>query len=89
MHAFGLSRFLFWFVILFLVALSVRPWIERVLIQRQADTRSITPRGDLAADELTAVSIFESANTSVVDITTIGFAVPVDIVSRIVPDLAL
>ncbi len=70
MHAFGLSRFLFWFVILFLVALSLRPWIERALIRQQADTRAITPRGELAADEMTAVSIFESTSRSVVDITT-------------------
>jgi len=70
MHAFGMSRFLFWFVILFLVALSLRPWVERTMIQRQADSRAITPRGELAADEMTAVSIFESTNNSVVDITT-------------------
>lgn len=70
MHAFPLSRFLFWFAIFFLLALAVRPWVEGWLVAYRAEPRVITPRGDLAADEQTTIGIFETANPSVVYITT-------------------
>jgi S1-C subfamily serine protease len=72
MHAFGLSRFLFWFVIFFLVALAARPWLERAFVVYRAEPRPITARGDLAADEQTTIAIFEEASPSVVYITTTG-----------------
>jgi S1-C subfamily serine protease len=70
MHPFALSRFLFWFAILFLVAVAARPWLEDYLIRSRAEPRAVTPRGSLAADEQTTIEIFEGANPSVVYITT-------------------
>jgi S1-C subfamily serine protease len=70
MHAFRLSRFLFWFAVFFLIAVWVRPWVESWFLSFQAEPREIAPRGDLAGDEQTTISIFESASPSVVYITT-------------------
>jgi S1-C subfamily serine protease len=72
MHAFALSRFLFWFVIFFLLALASRPWIADLFIRYQAEPREIQARGELAADEQTTIAIFESISPSVVYITTSG-----------------
>jgi S1-C subfamily serine protease len=70
MQAFRLSRFLFWFAVFFLIALSSRPWLERLFISYEAQPRAVTPRGDLAADEKTTIEIFEATNPTVVYITT-------------------
>jgi len=70
MNILPLSRFLFWFAIFFLVALTLRPWIQDLLIGYQAEPRPITPRGDLAGDEKTVIEIFEATSPSVVFITT-------------------
>lgn len=70
MHVLPLSRFLFWFAIFFLIALTLRPWVQDLLIGYQAEPRVVTPRGDLAADEKTVIQIFESVSPSVVFITT-------------------
>jgi S1-C subfamily serine protease len=72
MHAFALSRFLFWFVIFFLLALASRPWIADLFIRYQAEPREIQARGELAADEQTTIAIFESISPSVVYINTSG-----------------
>jgi S1-C subfamily serine protease len=80
MHAFALSRFLFWFVIFFLVALASRPWIEDLFIRYQAEPREIQARGELAADEQTTIAIFESVSPAVVYITTSGRVM--DLLSR-------
>jgi S1-C subfamily serine protease len=72
MHAFGLSRFLFWFAIFFLVALLTRPWIQDLYIRGQAQPRPVEARGDLAADENATIAIFERVSPSVVYITTSG-----------------
>ncbi len=80
MHAFALSRFLFWFVIFFLLALASRPWIESLFIQYQAEPRAVLARGELAADEQATIAIFDSVSPSVVYITTSG-RVP-DVLSR-------
>ncbi|MFB1489393.1 MULTISPECIES: S1C family serine protease [unclassified Thiocapsa] len=80
MHAFALSRFLFWFVIFFLIALASRPWIEDLFIRYQAEPRAIMARGELAADEQTTIAIFESISPSVVYITTSGRVM--DLLSR-------
>jgi S1-C subfamily serine protease len=72
MNAFSLSRFLLWFVLFFLVALMLRPWLEDWLVTYHAEPRAVTPRGDFAADEATTIAIFESAKPSVVYITTTG-----------------
>ncbi|WP_246221593.1 S1C family serine protease [Marichromatium bheemlicum] len=70
MHAFALSRFLFWFVVFFLVALFSRPWIEDLIFAHYAEPRAVEARGELAADERTTIAIFERASPSVVYITT-------------------
>jgi S1-C subfamily serine protease len=80
MHAFALSRFLFWFVIFFLVALASRPWIEELFVRFQAEPRPVMARGELAADEQTTIAIFESISPSVVYITTSGRVL--DLLSR-------
>ncbi len=70
MHAFTLFRFLFWFAIFLLLALTLRPWLEDFLIPGRDRPRAITPRGDLAADEQTTIAIVEATNPSVVYMTT-------------------
>ncbi|MGE5152497.1 MAG: S1C family serine protease, partial [Bdellovibrio bacteriovorus] len=72
MHAFALSRFLFWFVVIFVVALLARPWIQDLYIRAQAQPRAVEARGDLAADEQATIAIFERLSPSVVYITTSG-----------------
>jgi S1-C subfamily serine protease len=72
MHALTLSRFLFWFVVFFLVALLARPWIQDLYIRGQAQPRAVEARGDLAADEQATIAIFERLSPSVVYITTSG-----------------
>jgi S1-C subfamily serine protease len=80
MHAFALSRFLFWFVIFFLLALASRSWIEDLFIHYQAEPRVVSARGELAADEQTTIAIFESVSPAVVFITTSGRVM--DLLSR-------
>ena len=65
-----LIRFLLWFLAIFLLALIFRPWLESWFIAFQAEPRQVTARGDLAADELTTIEIFEATSPSVVYITT-------------------
>ncbi|NCA69597.1 MAG: trypsin-like serine protease [Sphingobacteriia bacterium] len=80
MHAFALSRFLFWFVIFFLLALAGRLWIPDLLIQYRAEPRVVQARGELAADEQSTIAIFESVSPSVVYLTTSGRVL--DLLSR-------
>jgi len=70
MQGFTLSRGLFWAVILFLLLLTARPWLERLWITTQAEPRAITARGELAPDEVATIEIFQSVSPSVVFITT-------------------
>jgi S1-C subfamily serine protease len=70
MHGFQLSRALFWAVIAFLALLAFRPWIDGWLIEREAQSRPVTARGELAADEQATIEIFERVSPSVVFITT-------------------
>ncbi|MBK5970003.1 MULTISPECIES: S1C family serine protease [Thiorhodovibrio] len=72
MHGFSLSRGLFWAVIAFLLFLAGRPWLEHWLIGLNAEPRVVTARGDLAADELATIEIFERVSQSVVYISTIS-----------------
>jgi len=72
MHAFTLSRLLFWFVIFFLVSLLARPWIQDLYLRGQARPRVVEARGDLAADESATITIFDRISPSVVYITTSG-----------------
>ena len=72
MHGLGLSRFLFWFVVVFLAVLVARPWLEDLFYRVQSEPRAIQARGDLAADEQATIEVFESVSPSVVYITTSG-----------------
>jgi S1-C subfamily serine protease len=72
MNAFKLSRFLFWFVLFFLLAVTLRPWVQDLWMRGQAEPRAVLARGDLAADEQATIEIFERLNPSVVYITTSG-----------------
>lgn len=72
MHGVQLPRLLFWAAILFLVSLTVKPWLELALVRNTAEPRAVTARGDIAADERTSIEIFESASPSVVYISTTG-----------------
>ena len=51
--------------------------IERELLDRDADARAVTPRGDLAAGERSQIEVFEAASPSVVHIRN-GLLLPGD-----------
>jgi S1-C subfamily serine protease len=70
MHGFKLPRLLFWAAILFLLSLTVKPWLELALVNYDAEPRAVTARGDIAGDERATIEIFESASPSVVFIST-------------------
>jgi len=70
MSPFNLSRFLLWFVLFLVLALTLRPWVEDLVIAFRAEPRVVQPRGDLAADEQATIAIFENATPAVVYITT-------------------
>jgi S1-C subfamily serine protease len=53
-----------------ILVLQFLPWAEHYLIRLTAEPRTVTPRGDLAADERTTIAIFEHASPSVVYIST-------------------
>ncbi len=46
------------------------PWIEELIVARQAQPRPVTPRGDLAEDEKATIELFERTKDSVVYIAT-------------------
>jgi S1-C subfamily serine protease len=46
------------------------PWIERYFVRLDAEPRVVQARGDLAADELATIEVFERVSPSVVFITT-------------------
>jgi len=70
MHGFKLPRLLFWAAILFLLSLTVKPWLELALVNHDVEPRAVTARGDIAGDERATIEIFESASPSVVFIST-------------------
>jgi len=57
-------------VLLVLAAWAALPWLERTVPGASAQPRTVTPRGDLAADEQAIIALFERARSSVVYITT-------------------
>lgn len=59
-----------WAIIAILVIWQFLPWIERYLIGITAEPRTITARGDLAADEQSTIELFERSSPSVVFIST-------------------
>jgi S1-C subfamily serine protease len=73
----GSSAMTRWLALLLLLVAGALVWT--VLRQHDADRsvsrpepRAITPRGDLAADELSTIELFRSASPSVVHITNVG-----------------
>ena len=70
MHGFKLPRLLFWAAILFLLSLTVKPWLDLALVNYDAEPRAVTARGDIAGDERATIEIFETASPSVVFIST-------------------
>jgi S1-C subfamily serine protease len=70
MHAFKLSRLLFWLAVLFLVAMAAQPWLRDLWLGLGAEPRAVQARGDLAGDERSTIAIFERVSPSVVSIAT-------------------
>lgn len=64
-------RLVLWLGVALLLALLVRPYIEALVIQYQAEPRAVTARGELAEGEQNAIEIFEGVSPSVVYITTL------------------
>ncbi|MEJ2422876.1 MAG: trypsin-like peptidase domain-containing protein [Candidatus Thiodiazotropha sp.] len=65
----GLLKFS-WIVLLIAALWQLMPWIRYYLIGSTAEPRSITARGELAADEHATIRIFDQASPSVVFIST-------------------
>ncbi len=51
----------------------ILPLLETLFVPRRAEPRTVTPRGDLAADEQATIELFENARDSVVYISTAQF----------------
>lgn len=49
------------------------PWLASLWVRFEAEPRAVTPRGDLAGDEQTAIEIFRRVSPSVAFITTAGW----------------
>jgi S1-C subfamily serine protease len=68
-------RLLLWLVVLILLLLVARPWLELLFYRLAAEPRAVTPRGELAGDEQATIEIFRNASPSVVFITTVSESV--------------
>jgi S1-C subfamily serine protease len=64
-------RFVLWGFVAIALVLLIRPYFESWLMSTQAVPRTVTARGDLAADERTTIEVFEATSPSVVYITTV------------------
>jgi S1-C subfamily serine protease len=49
------------------------PWFTSLWVRFEAEPRAVTPRGDLAGEERTAIEVFRRVSPSVVFITTAGW----------------
>ncbi len=67
---FSAPIFLIIVVALALAAWQFWPWIESALLGSDGTPRTVTPRGDLAADEKATIELFERTKDSVVFIST-------------------
>ena len=65
-------RILLYVLIGVLVIMFILPRAQNLWISLTAEPRAVTPRGDLAASELTNIDIFREASPSVVFITTLA-----------------
>lgn len=58
-------------IVFFLIILwHLMPFVDQFLVRMTAEPRSITARGELAADEINTIEIFQQASPSVVFIST-------------------
>ena len=65
-------RVLLWVLVGVLVLLFLLPRLQNLVISFTAEPRAVTPRGELAAAELTNIEIFRQASPSVVFITSLA-----------------
>jgi S1-C subfamily serine protease len=63
-------RWITWSAVIILVVWQFLPLAERYLVRMTAEPRTIDARGDLAADEMATIELFERTSPSVVFITT-------------------
>jgi S1-C subfamily serine protease len=72
----GTSRINVWLVVLLLGLIGVLSYRQAFwyspLFSRNAESRAITPRGDLAADELSTIELFQQVSPSVVHVTSVA-----------------
>ena len=72
----GTSRVNVWLVVLLLgltgVMIYRQAFWHSPLLNANAESRAITPRGDLAADELSTIELFEQVSPSVVHVTSVA-----------------
>jgi S1-C subfamily serine protease len=59
-----------WSIVLLFLLWQLMPWLTGLLISASSEPRAITARGELAADELATIQIFEQSSPSVVFIST-------------------
>ncbi len=69
-RTYGALRTAVWVVVAAVVVAALWPALQD-RVNRRGEPRTVVPRGDLAATELTAVAIFEATSPSVVYITTV------------------
>jgi S1-C subfamily serine protease len=63
-------RWMLWSIVLLFLLWQLMPWLTGLLISASSEPRAITARGELAADELATIQIFEQSSPSVVFIST-------------------
>jgi S1-C subfamily serine protease len=72
----GTSRVNVWLVVLLLgltgVMIYRQAFWHSPLLNANAESREITPRGDLAADELSTIELFEQVSPAVVHVTSVA-----------------
>ncbi|MDA1163680.1 MAG: trypsin-like peptidase domain-containing protein [Planctomycetota bacterium] len=72
----GTSRINVWLVVLLLgltgVLIYRQAFWHSSLLNPSADSRAITPRGDLAADELSTIELFQRVSPAVVHVTSVA-----------------
>lgn len=72
----GTSRVNVWLVVLLLgltgVLIYRQAFWHSPLLNANAESRAVTPRGDLAADELSTIELFEQVSPAVVHVTSVA-----------------
>lgn len=72
----GTSRINVWLVVMLIgltgILIYRQTFWHSSLLNRNAQSRAITPRGDLAADELSTIELFQEVSPSVVHVTSVA-----------------